>query len=101
MYNLYGARYNNSDVFLHHQGAMHMKVFAGKAAVTQELAEIKCNMCGKEIQKNAFGCFDDYMEVTKVWGYHSEMDGETHGFDICGGCYQEWVKKFAIPVKEG
>jgi hypothetical protein len=54
-------------------------------------------MCGHGIGKTEMEYFDDYLSVEKTWGYHSPMDGEAHEFDICAGCYRDWVKAFKIP----
>ena len=26
-------------------------------------------------------------------------DGETHTFDLCEACYDEWIRGFVIPVE--
>lgn len=74
-----------------------MKTFAEKTVVTEELAGICCNVCGRALNKDEFGYFEDYISFSKKWGYHSPKDGETHMFDVCADCYLEWIKTFNIP----
>jgi hypothetical protein len=74
-----------------------MKVYTDNTAVTPELTRVTCNMCGRGIEKNELGYFNDYLSVEKKWGYHSNLDGESHEIDVCLDCYQDWVSQFTIP----
>jgi hypothetical protein len=74
-----------------------MKVFAEKAVITQELADVRCNQCGRALRKDEAGYFEDYLSVSKKWGYHSPMDGDLHEIDLCIDCYTKWVQGFQIP----
>ncbi len=78
-----------------------MKVFTEKADIRQELTDVRCNSCGRALQKNEAGYFEDYLSISKKWGYHSPMDGEQHEIDICIDCYQDMVKGFLIPPDGG
>lgn len=60
--------------------------------------EIYCNCCGKIIPVEQKKGKEDYLAVTKEWGYFSEKDGEIHQFRICEACYDKWIKDFCIPV---
>lgn len=61
--------------------------------------EIYCNKCKKQI-KNSQGIErEGVLHVEKTWGYFSGKDGERHSFDLCENCYDELVRKFAIPVE--
>ena len=66
-----------------------MKVFADN--------KIYCNKCGRAMIRNSIGYFEDFLEITKTWGYHSPFDGQTHDMDICVECYSSWVSQFEIP----
>lgn len=59
---------------------------------------VQCNVCGKEIERinNIFK--EDFLAVTKEWGYFSEKDLERHSFRICEECYNQWIQTFAVPV---
>ncbi|MDR1663485.1 MAG: hypothetical protein LBR83_00990 [Clostridiales bacterium] len=74
-----------------------MKTYAAKTISAEELAEIRCNRCGRPIEKNDFGIFDEHLSIEKIWGYHSPADGETHKLDICSDCYFGWIEEFEIP----
>ncbi len=74
-----------------------MKVFTEKADIRQELTGVRCNKCGRDLQKNEAGYFEDYLQIEKTWGYHSPMDGDRHEIDLCIDCYSNWVKEFKIP----
>ena len=95
MYNPRLAGYNTNVV----KGGDGMKKFTTATTTTQELTEVTCNICGNAIKKNEMGYFDDFLEIKKTWGYHSPMDGETHTFDVCAGCYQEWVGGFRVKAE--
>jgi len=77
-----------------------MKLYEQKATTKDSLAEVRCNICGKRIPKDAMGYLHDYVSVAKVWGYHSPFDGEGHQMDICAECYASWVRSFAIPPEQ-
>ena len=68
-----------------------------KLFVNSEPTVVRCNMCGKLIEKNCFGYFEDYLAVTKTWGYESPIDGETHAFCLCYACYEDLAARFVIP----
>ena len=64
----------------------------------KEPDKVCCNVCGKEIEKNRYHEFPDYLHVEKVWGYDSDKDGVKHSFDICEKCYDEFISGFAIKI---
>lgn len=66
----------------------------------QQLHQVFCNRCGKEIIRNNFGEFDDYLHIEKTWGYHSKKDGIKQEVDLCESCFDEIVKGFQIPLEE-
>ncbi len=78
-----------------------MKVFAEKTVIRPQLEEVRCNKCGRALRKAGGDYFEDYLSVTKTWGYHSPMDGETHSFDLCAECFAEFVRGFKIPPVDG
>lgn len=59
---------------------------------------VQCNVCGKEIEKINSIFKEDFLAVTKEWGYFSEKDLERHSFRICEECYNKWIKTFAVPI---
>ena len=78
-----------------------MKIFSETTVTRGDLSGVRCNRCGREIEKNAFGYFEDYISFSKTWGYHSQIDGEAHDVDICEKCYREWTDTFQIPPLVG
>ena len=80
-----------------------MKTFLTRQVAVDEISNISCNLCGKSVEKNNMGYFDDYISLTKNWGYHSPYDGESHSIDLCQECYRGWIAQFEIPpaVEEG
>jgi len=74
-----------------------MKVFLERTASVEELTDVRCNSCGRDVDKEPFGYFEDHISLSKTWGYHSPFDGETHIIDICLDCYQDWIAGFEIP----
>lgn len=66
---------------------------------TQEIYEIEkiiCNKCGKEIKVVRGVAQEDFLEVTKRWGYFSDKDNQEDSFDLCEDCYDELVASFKI-----
>lgn len=59
--------------------------------------ELKCNGCGKLLKVENGILKEDVFEGKKQWGYFSERDGEIHSFLLCEACYNEMIKKFALP----
>ena len=74
-----------------------MKVYMEKTVVKRELSDVRCNVCGLHVGKDAAGYLLDHVSLSKQWGYHSPYDGEAHAIDLCVACYQSWIKKFEIP----
>ena len=60
--------------------------------------EIYCNCCGKKLLVEKTGEREDYLFVSKEWGYFSGKDGEIHHFRICEACYDRCTAQFAVPV---
>ena len=58
--------------------------------------KIICNCCGREIEKNSHGYFEDYIHIEKTWGYTSQNDGENTNVDICENCWRNFEKSFKI-----
>lgn len=73
-----------------------MKVKKQVIIKEEQTEKVFCNKCGGEIKKHSSGEFFDYLQVEKVWGYFSSMDGEKHVFDICEKCYKEFIESFKI-----
>lgn len=65
----------------------------------EEKIDVNCNMCGRPVEKNDFGYFEDHITVAKTWGYGTPIDGETHVFEFCFDCYNELTDRFAIPPR--
>ena len=68
--------------------------------VMHQVDEVICNACGKVIEKNASGYFQDYVHIEKQWGYFSGMDGECHSLDMCEECYNRFIDTLAVPVEK-
>ena len=74
-----------------------MRVFLEKTVTKHELTDICCNVCGRGINQDDSGYFEDHVTFSKSWGYHSPFDGESHAIDLCVECYQAWIRQFQIP----
>lgn len=74
-----------------------MKNFSCKDAVCPQLERVRCNVCGITVEQNELGYWDDYLSLSKDWGFHSPFDGESHKWDVCVVCYRAWIDKFEIP----
>ena len=60
--------------------------------------EIYCNCCGKKIETESYKNREEYLTVTKEWGYFSNKDGQIHHIHLCESCYDRWIKQFVLPV---
>ena len=60
--------------------------------------KVICNCCGKEIEKNAHGYFEDYIHIEKKWGYTSDNDGREDVADICEKCWRNITENFKCKI---
>jgi hypothetical protein len=74
-----------------------MRIFTEQSVVTPKLSDVRCNSCGKDVDRNHVGYFEDHVSLSKTWGYHSPFDGEEHDIDLCVDCYKGWIAHFEIP----
>ncbi|MCL2356735.1 MAG: hypothetical protein FWC70_06210 [Defluviitaleaceae bacterium] len=74
-----------------------MKTFSQQNVIMPQLSDVRCNSCGKDVDKNEIGYFEDHISLSKLWGYHSPFDGESHDIDLCVDCYKNWITGFEIP----
>lgn len=65
-------------------------------------SELICNMCGRKLLVEHDIPREDYISVSKSWGYFSTKDGITEQFVICEACSDNLKKSFKVPatVKE-
>ncbi len=76
-----------------------MKIFEKKIVTKKQVKYILCNKCGKKINFKHKFKRQDYLDVKKNWGYHSDYDGQVHSFQICRECYKELINSFEIKPK--
>lgn len=57
-----------------------------------------CNMCGRSLLVENGIPKEDYIQVSKPWGYFSEKDGKIYNFLLCEKCSDNLVKSFLVPV---
>ena len=74
-----------------------MRIFLERDVLTPLLSDVRCNVCGREMQKENPGYFEDHVSLSKTWGYFSPFDGEAHDIDVCVDCYKDWIARFEIP----
>lgn len=43
---------------------------------------------------------EDYVMITKSWGYFSGKDGKKDTFCLCEACYDEITAGFVLPVSQ-
>ncbi len=75
-----------------------MKIYRDKIITTQTLHQVQCNCCGKILKTDAHNNIEDFLSVSKRWGYNSEFDNQIHSFDLCQQCYKKIIKNFNLPV---
>ena len=74
-----------------------MRQYKTNIQETVELDKIICNKCGKEIKVIRGVAQEDYLEVTKRWGYFSNKDMQKHTIVLCEECYDSWTQELMIP----
>jgi len=77
-----------------------MRILSQQNVIESRLSDVRCNSCGKDVDKNEIGYMEDHVSLSKLWGYHSPYDGEAHDIDLCVGCYRDWISRFEIPPYE-
>lgn len=75
-----------------------MKLLKAETIIQYSVEEVKCNCCGKTIEKDSFGNTFDFLSVYKRWGYGTSIDNQEHEFDLCEDCYKKIISQFKIPV---
>lgn len=75
-----------------------MRQYKRERQEINELDKIICNKCGKEIEVIKGVAQEDYLEVTKRWGYFSNKDNQEDAFDLCEDCYDEFVASFKFKL---
>lgn len=63
------------------------------------MERIRCNQCGKILEHGEGSRQEDFLKVTKEWGYFSKKDLVLHEFYLCEDCYDKWIEGFQIPVQ--
>lgn len=71
--------------------------FIERTTILPQIHSVLCNVCGREVAKNEIGYFEDYLSLSKDWGFHSPYDGEAHKIELCVDCYKTWTSSFEIP----
>lgn len=59
---------------------------------------IQCNACGKYFEFHNEIPIEDFVIITKAWGYFSKKDGETHKLCLCETCYDNILNQMVIPA---
>ena len=73
-----------------------MKVLKNEMVENKITEKIFCNICGKETKKDKFGYYEDYVDISKVWGYNSNKDGQETRIDICEECFDKIIENCKI-----
>ena len=56
--------------------------------------ELICNACGRTQRMEQGIPVEEFLEVTKSWGYFSHKDGRTQHFCLCEDCYDQITAAF-------
>jgi len=78
---------------------MHGKRPREEAGLEQK-KHLFCNQCGKTIEITNGLAREDYVRITKSWGYFSEKDGRRDTFCLCESCYDEITSGFVLPITQ-
>lgn len=53
-----------------------------------------CNGCGRQQHQKQGIPVEEFLDVTKTWGYFSRKDGLTQHFCLCEDCYDRMIAAF-------
>ncbi len=56
-----------------------------------------CNKCGKMLKVQKDILYEDFIHISKTWGYFSQKDGKIQDFILCEECVETIEKDFVIP----
>ena len=66
----------------------------------KDTMDLCCNCCGNRIHTGRDRQGEDYLDLTKAWGYFSRnKDGQVHHITLCESCYDNWTGEFVLPVE--
>lgn len=74
-----------------------MRVYLDEKEI--ELVAVICNRCKKELLVENGILKEECIHVEHDFGFFGGKDGESHKFDLCESCYEEWINDFAIPIE--
>lgn len=60
---------------------------------------LACNACGRVLRMENGISLEDFLQVSKEWGFFSKKDLEIHDFTLCEDCYNQLISNFKIPVE--
>lgn len=63
----------------------------------EEVMSVTCDCCGKTEVGEHVEYDSTITSVDISFGYGSSRDTETHYFDICDDCYNDWIATFKYP----
>lgn len=66
----------------------------------EEILQVICNCCGKQLPVENGIVLEDYLHVEKQWGFFSGRDGEITAFDLCEACTEALMERFAVPAHQ-
>jgi hypothetical protein len=90
-------------VSYYQQKGKEMRTYIKVPIQTEVPEKIQCNRCGIMIdctQDNIEWFMTHYIQPFEiVFGFGSDLDGETWKFDLCNKCITEITNTFIVPVK--
>ena len=55
-----------------------------------------CNGCGRTLRQEHGICREDFVRITKKWGFFSSKDMQKHTLIICEACYDKWIRGLVV-----
>ncbi len=74
-----------------------MKIYQKRLIERNKLKYVLCNKCGKNIDIKQY---EDFLNISKDWGYNSSFDNEIHEIEICQSCYNNFLSDLKIEPKK-
>jgi len=70
-----------------------------KSVEVVKITDILCNKCGKTLCPEDI-YWQEGCNIEIEFEYGSNKDGETHKFDLCDNCYDEFTNSFKYGIEK-
>ncbi len=70
-----------------------------KLVEKEVLREVVCNCCGRTLETDENGYYEDFLHLEKTWGYGAHQDGLQEEADLCEDCWEKIKRMFRLSTE--